>query len=239
MRLLSVFLLLGVLIAIPFLIWGDEFEAVFTVEGAAEWLHGHGDLAWLVAIVLLMCDLVLPLPSTAVLSALGFVYGTLWGGIIGSIGSVLSGSLAYWLARNLGRRAAERVAGRHDLERGERVFASVGGWVVALSRWLPLLPEVVACMAGLTRMPVAAFHWALLCGTLPMAFTFAAVGATGAQRPGVALALSAVVPVLLWPVAQALLRRKALGAYAEREADDPSADEPSADEPNDDESRVD
>ena len=110
---------------------------------------------------------------------------------------MLAGSLAYWLARGLGREAAVRLAGEEDLERGERLFDAVGGWVIALSRWLPLLPEVIACMAGLTRMRALPFHVALFCGSVPLAFVFAAVGAAGVDRPGLTLALSAALPVVL------------------------------------------
>ena len=38
-----------------------------------------------------MGDLFLPIPSTAVMSSLGLLYGPVWGGLIGGIGSVGSG----------------------------------------------------------------------------------------------------------------------------------------------------
>jgi uncharacterized membrane protein YdjX (TVP38/TMEM64 family) len=154
-------------------------------------------------------DLLLPVPSTAVHSALGWVYGLLLGGAIGAAGSILSGLLAYSLCRALGRGAAVRLAGERDLARGEELFSSAGGWIVALSRWLPLLPEVVACMAGLARMPLSPFFLALACGSVPMAYAFAAIGALGVGHPTLALALSAGVPLLLWPLARAVVRRRA------------------------------
>ena len=82
-----------------------------------------------------------------------------------------------------------------------------GGWLVALSRCLPILPEVIACMAGLTRMPAATFFAALACGSLPMGFVFAAIGHTGNDRPGLAIGLSLLLPVGFWLVVQPILKR--------------------------------
>ena len=55
-------------------------------------------------------------------------------------------------------------------------IANGGGWVVALSRALPILPEVISCTAGLVRMPFRKFTVALACGSAPMGFLFAAIG---------------------------------------------------------------
>ena len=210
MRLLSIFIALALLFAVPFLLWGDAFQERFAGDGAVNaWIENYGSWAWMVGVLLLAADLVLPVPSTAVMSALGLVYGVFLGGLLGAAGSILSGCLAYAICRSLGRETAIRIAGEKDLRRGERLFASVGGWVVALSRWLPLLPEVVACMAGLSRMPPIHFFLALVCGTLPLAFTFAAVGERGVDSPALALSLSAALPVVLWPIAQWFLRRRA------------------------------
>lgn len=64
-------------------------------------------------------------------------------------------------------------------------------------------------MAGLSRMPPIHFFLALVCGTLPLAFTFAAVGERGVDSPALALSLSAALPFVLWPRAQWLLKRRA------------------------------
>ena len=211
MRLVWLFVGLAVLVLIPFLIWGDALEAAFSQEGAVAWLRGYGQWAWAAAVLLLMGDLVLPIPGTAVMAALGFVYGPWLGGLIGGAGSFLSGSLAYWLCRALGRKAAERILGPDDYAKGQRLFTNVGGWIVVLSRWLPLFPEVVACMAGLTRMPAGRFHAAVALGSLPLGFAFAFVGHAGVEHPGLAVALSAVLPPLLWLAVRPLFKKRMEG----------------------------
>lgn len=206
MRLFLFFVAMAVLFAIPFLLWGESFDRLLSGEAAVEWLQGYGQWAWAAALGMLVLDIILPIPSTAVMAALGLLYGPWLGGLAGTLGSFLSGCVAYGFCRAFGQKAALRIAGARDLRRGEEIFSSVGGWAVALSRWLPLFPEVVACMAGLTRMPLAPFLVALLCGCLPMAFAFAAVGHVAVDRPGLCLALSAGLPLILWPLARLLLR---------------------------------
>ena len=202
LRLFAVFVILAILVLIPFLIWGEGFEQRFGQAGAIEWLRDHGRWAWAAAIVLLVSDLFLPIPATAVMAALGYIYGPIAGGLIATIGSFCSGALAYLLCRNLGRPVAVRVLGERDLVEGERLFAKVGGWLVVLSRWLPIFPEVIACMAGLARMPRVRFFAALACGSAPLGFVFAAIGHAGVAHPVLAIALSAGLPPLLWLAVQ-------------------------------------
>lgn len=210
MRLLWIFLGLAAVVVIPFVIWGEDFETWFSQEAAVRWMRQFGGWAWAAGIGLLVADLFLPIPGTAVMAALGFVYGPWLGGLLGATGSILAGLLAYGLCRQMGRRAAEWIAGKRDLERGERIFgSSAGGFIVALSRWLPVMPEVIACLAGLSRMPFGRFAASLACGSLPLGFAFAAIGAMGKDQPGIALLLSAIVPPVLWILVRPLVMRRA------------------------------
>jgi uncharacterized membrane protein YdjX (TVP38/TMEM64 family) len=219
-RLLAVFIGLALLVLIPFAIWGGELERALSPEAAATWLQGYGAWAWAVGLGLLLADLVLPIPATAVMSALGFIYGPLLGGLVGAAGSILAGALGYGVCRSAGPRAARRLLGEHGLEQGRRLASGTGPWLVVLSRWLPVFPEVVACMAGLTRMPAPAFLMALACGSIPLSFAFAALGHAGLDRPGLALVLSALAPPALWlavrPLLAARLRQAPPKAQAPR-----------------------
>jgi len=193
-----VFLFLGVTLALPFVIFGAELESLFAGEGALQLLRSYTRFGWLVAMLLLIADLVLPIPTTAVFAALGIVYGPWVGGLIAASGSFLSGVLAYALCRRYGYRVAHHFAGPDAMRYGEDLFARAGGWLVAFSRWLPLLPEVVACLAGLSNMPYKPFIIALLCGVVPVGFVFAFVGHSGAEWPVLTLTASALAPLILW-----------------------------------------
>ncbi len=200
-------LVLLALIIGPFVIWGGRFDAALSLEGARGWMEQYGRWAWVAGIALLVADIALPIPSTVVMSALGWMYGWWWGGWICAAGSMLSGIVAYGLCRALGRPAARWIAGEAGLARGEALFEKGGGWLVALSRWTPVLPEAVACLAGIVRMPWRTFVIALTCGSVPVGFAFAAIGHLGQDHPGPALLLSAAAPVLLWLIAGRILKK--------------------------------
>ncbi len=198
-RLVIIFLLLALLVILPFLIWGGQFEESMSMEKTVEALRSAGAWAWVVAMGLLLVDVFLPILGTVVMSALGLVYGWFWGGILAGIGSIGAGVLAYGIARKLGRGATKWLTGEEGLAEGEGLFSSeLGGWIVALSRWMPVLPEVIACMAGLSKMRFSRFFASLCAGSFPMGFVFASIGSTGEQRPMLALALSAGLPPLIW-----------------------------------------
>jgi hypothetical protein len=48
---------------------------------------------------------------------------------------------------------------------------------------------------------------ALVCGSVPTGFAFAAIGHLGHSEPGWAIALSGFVPVMLWLAAARVLKR--------------------------------
>ena len=115
--------------------------------------------------------------------------------------------MAYGICRLLGERGAKFILGEKDYRRGHDWFEQGGGWLVCISRALPILPEVVACTAGLVGMSFRRFVVALACGSLPMGFVFAAIGGAGHDRPGLAMGMSLVVPAILWAVARLLIRK--------------------------------
>lgn len=208
MRLLLVFVALAGIVLLSFAIWGDALMRIFSIDGSVAWLQQYGSWAWAVTIGLLITDLFLPLPATILMSSAGYLYGMLYGSLISIAGSFASGSLAYWLCRSFGDSFTRRILGPKDYERGRRMSASSGAWIVVLSRWLPILPEVISCMAGLTRMDPVKFHLALLAGTIPMAMVYTYIGVSGVDNPPLAIALSALLPPLIWFVAAKLIGKR-------------------------------
>jgi len=185
-------------VLIPFPIWGDALTDKFSVEGSVAWLRSYGDWAILMGMLLLIADLFLPIPATVVMAALGLIYGPCLGGIISVAGSFLSGALAYGLCRLAGKKGSIWLLGEKDHKKGEKLFNKMGGWIVALSRWLPVFPEVVSSLAGLSQMKSRLFFLALACGSLPLGFVFAYIGSMGAENPILSVGLSAGLPPLLW-----------------------------------------
>jgi uncharacterized membrane protein YdjX (TVP38/TMEM64 family) len=173
-------------------------------------LQKYGSWAWALGIALIWADLVLPVPQTAVIAALGIIYGTLLGGLLGSLGLVTSGLLGYVMMLTSARRPVQRFVGRQSLHKMERLFDQGGFGAIVLTRSLPYsVPEAMVFLAGLAGMPMRKFTTALTIGSVPTAFAFAAIGAGWADRPILALAVSYVLPILLLPIALYLMRWRA------------------------------
>ena len=208
-RLFLIFLVLATMVIVPFLIWGSQVEESMSLENTVSWLRSTGNWAWAAGIGLLIIDLFLPILGTVVMSALGLVYGWFIGGLFSALGSIAAGLLAYGLAHKLGRKSVLWLTGESGLAEGERLFhGETGGWLVAFSRWMPVLPEVVACLAGITKMPFKRFFAALCTGCFPMGFIFAYIGETGNEQPVIAVILSAGLPPLIWGAFRLFYRKE-------------------------------
>ena len=196
LRILITGLIATALMLAAFFAWGGYFEDLLTGNSFTQ--PGRWD--WLFVVGLLTLDVFLPIPATAVLASLGMAYGPWMGGAIGTLGTFAAGTTGYLLCRILNERAARFLVGEKGMELGLQFFQRNGGWVIALSRWTILLPELLSCYAGLMRMTPKQYFAALLCGTLPMSFTYAWLGSTETAQENklLALVISATVPVLLW-----------------------------------------
>ena len=189
-----------------FRLWGGYFEELLTGQSNA--VPGQWD--WLFVVGLLTLDVFLPIPATAVLASLGMAYGPWLGGAIGVLGTFCAGTTGYLLGRVLNEKAARFLIGERGLTFGREFFARSGGWVIVVSRWMIILPELLSCFAGLVRMPPREYFAALLCGVVPLSFTYSFLGSTtwAKEHPWLTLALSAAVPVGLWAGRQWVFRRE-------------------------------
>jgi uncharacterized membrane protein YdjX (TVP38/TMEM64 family) len=208
MRLYAVILAAVVLTLIPALILDDEIDAAVGGEAGLARLRACGPWAWLAGIGLIVSDLFLPVPSTAVISGLGMLYGPWLGGLLGGAGSTLAGVVAYAVGRWVGGPALRLFVGPEETARLPRFFARYGLWAIALSRWMPLLPEALCALAGVARMRAAPFLAALSCGSFAMGFAFAFLGVNYLDRPAAGLLVSALIPLAVWPPVHYFLRRR-------------------------------
>jgi uncharacterized membrane protein YdjX (TVP38/TMEM64 family) len=206
MRLVGLMLALGLFFLLGWWLFGRGLEEMWDVGTLAGRFEEARSWAWLVGIGLLVADLVLPIPGTVVMSALGAVYGFWIGALLAAAGSMLAGMCGYGIGRIFSEQRTKKWLGQRDFNRGRELFVRRGAWVVAISRALPILPEVIACTAGLLRMPFAKFTIALACGSLPMALLFSWIGTVGREDPVWGLAFSLLLPAILWTLAS-LLRR--------------------------------
>ena len=179
-------------------------------DDAVRVLRKYESWAWALGIALIWADLVLPVPQTAVIAALGIIYGALLGGLLGSLGLVTSGLLGYMMMLTSARRLVQRFVGPRSLHKMESLFDQGGAWAIVLTRSLPYsVPEAMVFLAGLAGMPMRKLTVALTVGSVPTAFAFAAIGAGWADQPILALLVSYGLPILLLPIALYLVRLRA------------------------------
>ena len=172
-------------------------------------LRNWGSWAWALGVGLIWADLVLPIPQTAVIAALGIIYGSLLGGLLGSLGLITSGLAGYLLMLTSARRFVRASLGASRCARW-RAFERGGAWAIVVTRSLPYsVPEAMVFLAGLGGMPMRKFITALTIGSVPTAFAFAAIGAGWADQPILALLVSYVLPILLLPIALYVMRLRA------------------------------
>ena len=171
-----------------------------------DWLRSLGPWTGPLGVGLIIADIAIPIPTTLIITLLAQVYGVLVGGLLGTLGCFLAGLTAYGLTRSRGRGFAKWLLG-DELARVETFYVNSGAFAVACSRWLPLIPEAISCLAGLARMPFGKYCASLLAGCIPMCFAYAAL-AKISTNPTVPLVISIVVPVPIWWIAGRLLYRQ-------------------------------
>jgi len=135
-----------VLILVPYFLWDQRMDAYFQSPAFAGWVASAKPCAWSVAIVLMVGDLVLPIPASPVVATAGAIYGAFWGGVIGAVGSVLAGLVAYALARLVGCKAGRLLASAEELADLQRFFDTWGVGGIVASRALPACPPWQAAL---------------------------------------------------------------------------------------------
>ena len=165
-------------------------------------LRKYGVWAWAVGIALICADLVLPVPQTVVIAALGIIYGTVLGGLLGSVGLITGGLLGYALMLTSARRMVKRFVSPWSLNTMECLFERAGAWAIVLTRSLPNGYSGRPCGHASGKI-----HRGTAVGSVPTAFAFAAIGAGWADQSILAVAVSYVLPIPLLPIAPFLMRR--------------------------------
>jgi len=142
------------LVSVPFVIFGQEF--VFPLLKSQEQQVG-----WLtlIAIALLVCDSVAPVPATLVIMFLAAKAGWLAGIVGGTIGLALGVLVAAWFGRGAVGRLAPRFFSDAELGRlrgslQRRLFLTL-----ACLRSVPVLAETSVIIAAAAGVPVRRIFW--------------------------------------------------------------------------------
>lgn len=176
-RIAAVLLIAGALLA-----WGmgalDPLLARFEPEALRALVARAGPFGPAL-VVALMCAAVVasPLPSAPIAVAAGAAYGHWLGAALVAAGSVLGATIAFLIARHLGRDAVRKLLG-HDLDRGLLGSQNALMLIVFVSRLMPFVSfDAISYAAGLSALHLWRFVIATVAGIMPASFVLAHLGA--------------------------------------------------------------
>jgi uncharacterized membrane protein YdjX (TVP38/TMEM64 family) len=158
--------------------------------------YGRFLLASLVILALAL-DLFLPVPSSFVMTAAGAWLGFGWGCAVNMVGLGFGALLAYELCRWGGEEWFLKLVGSEDVERLRRWLERHGVWAIVLSRSVPMLTEILSCLAGMGRLRRTLYYGAAVLGSFPYAVAAAWLGSVQSEMSLWVLLAVIVLPAVL------------------------------------------
>lgn len=151
-----------------------NLTGIITIDRIATWLESAQQssplLIGCIVSLLLFADLFVAMPTLTIMLLSGFFLGPMVGAVFSILGLTMAGICGYEVSHRYGDRLLKFLIKdpqeRHD---AELKFKRYGTGTILLSRAIPILPEVSACMAGLTSMGRARFVIAWIISTVPYA----------------------------------------------------------------------
>lgn len=144
---------------------------------------------------------VAPIPAYAFFVAAGFLYGAVWGGIYGTLGTLLGAATAMLLSRRFGRPWVVRMVGDSRLDRWNEM-TNRRGWLVWGLLLLAPVGDIPYFLAGLSQVSVQRILILTLVTRVPTIFliTAAASGTTSLSWQELVLLILVLVVVFggLW-----------------------------------------
>ncbi len=158
--LIKIIFLIAAFFASTFLL--IKFTGILTIEHIENWLIYAKELSpiymGVLIILLLFADLFIAIPTLTVIILSGYFLGHVNGAIAALTGLMLAGVFGYLLSRYYGSAILNFLV-KDEIKRNEAIiaFQKHGVVMILLSRAMPILPEVTACLSGMTNMPFSKF----------------------------------------------------------------------------------
>ena len=169
-ELIKTILIIGAIFALTFI--AVKLTGVLTVEQIKGWLALAKEASpvhvALIVIALLFIDLFIAVPTMTTTMLAGYFLGAVVGTAAALTGLMVAGISGYVISRYFGKRILN-VLVKDETKRGEMTtaFNKHGFVMIMLARAVPILPEVTACLAGITKMPFWKFILAWSISAVP------------------------------------------------------------------------
>ena len=132
-------------------------------ERVTTWVPESSIAAAVIVIALLVCDTVLPIPSTILMLGTGALLGPIAGWAVNGVGLLLAALAGHWLGR--------MVPAFRDVE-----SKPLRPLLIAATRGLPVLSESVSIGAGVVDMPRRRFTQPAAVGSIAVGGLYAVAG---------------------------------------------------------------
>lgn len=181
-----------------------KFTGILTIDQIEGWLHQAKNISplyvGLIIVTLLFADLFIAVPTLTIIILSGYFLGFFYGVIFSLSGVILAGSVGYALSRYYGDRILNYLI-KDDEKRDEAVttFRQHGFIMILLSRAMPILPEVSACLAGMTKMSFKKFLFAWLLSAVPYILIATYAGSISTlENPKPAIFIAIGISAFFW-----------------------------------------
>lgn len=200
--LLKVMLILGSVFALTFI--AGRLLGILTAENVRLWLEWAQsvDPVWVISLVVLLlyADLLVAVPTLTITILAGFFLGFPAGAAAALLGMSLASFSGFWISRKWGEGAIAFLI----KDPGERSllaqsFQQSGPVMIMLSRAVPIVPEVTACIAGATgmRFPRYCMYYAI--STAPYVLVASYAGSISSiENPQPAIYAILLLNCVLW-----------------------------------------
>lgn len=177
-----------------------ELSGLITLEKIIYFVMGSGAFAGTIIIFLLVIDLILPMPSTVLMTFSGAFYGFFIGTLINITGSLLASLSGFVITRKLGK--TRLFLDKAEKRAMEEWFVKWGEGILILSKMIPIVSETMACFAGLTRISVRKFIVLSLLGIIPVSVYYAYFGSTSQNFSEwlFPLFFGIAIPTIIWSI---------------------------------------
>jgi membrane protein DedA with SNARE-associated domain len=150
-------------------------------------------LAAAVLAALLAGDVLLPVPSSLVSTAAGYLLGFVPAAVVSWTGMTAGCGLGYLAGSWAGGASAGRFVSESNLARVAAARERHGDWMLVLFRAVPVLAEASVIFAGFIRMPAGRFFAVTTPANLGISVAYAAVGAFAVDANSFLLAFAGAI----------------------------------------------
>lgn len=184
-------------------------------------LERGGMAAGVLGVGLLIADVVIPVPSSLIMTTQGAIFGIAGGTVLGMIGGVGATLVGFAMGRR-GSRFIQRFVGGDEGAQSARLLQRHGTLAILATRPLPVLAEATAIVAGSTAMTWRQVTIGAVVGCLPAATLYSIAGASATSLASGIMVFVLVILLagVFWAVGWWLERRLERDSLADNPASD-------------------